>query len=193
MVEIQDTLVSLELFTRHFCCDLATCKGCCCEEGDAGAPVETDEVAELEALLPTIWDELTPEAQAVIERQGVVYADPSGELVTSIVDGRDCVFAAHTADGQCVCVIDRAFREGRLRFQKPISCHLYPVRLKRIGDSIGVNYDRWDICQCACQLGNKLQLPLFRFLKEPLIRRFGTKWYEECEIVAEELKKQGYI
>lgn len=193
MIEIQGILVSLELFSKHFCCDLSQCKGCCCEEGDAGAPVEIDEVAEMEAALDTVWNELTPKAQEVIEKNGVVYSDQSGELVTSIVDGRDCVFAGHDDKGVCYCVLDKAYREGRIKFQKPISCFLYPVRVKTMGDTVGLNYDRWDICGSACALGGKLGLPLYEFLKEPLQRKFGAEWWEECCLVAQELKKAGYV
>ena len=194
MLEIQGTLISLDLFTQHFCCDLEHCKGCCCEEGDAGAPVAIDEVAELEDAADKLWDELSPEAQNVILQQGVVYNDITGELVTSIVGGRDCVFATHDEDGNCLCVIDRAYRQGRVKFQKPISCHLYPVRLKPLSNgTVALNYDRWDICRCAVDKGCQLRLPLYRFLKEPLIRRFGEDWYHEVEIAAEELKKAGMI
>lgn len=193
MLEIADTLVSLDLFSQQFCCDLSVCKGCCCEEGDAGAPVEEEEIAQLEAALDTIWDELTPRAQKVIKHQGVVYADPSGELVTSIVDNRDCVFANHDKDGCCYCVLDRAYRSGHITFQKPISCHLYPVRLKKVGDTIGVNYDRWDICRCGKDLGCKLSLPLYQFLKEPLVRRFGQEWWDECNVAYHQLKETNYL
>lgn len=193
MLEIQDTLVSLDLFSQHFCCDLKACRGICCVEGDAGAPVETDEIAAIEEAMELVWDELTPEARQVIEAQGIVYSDPSGELVTSIVNDKDCVFANHDADGTCFCVLDRAYRAGRIKFQKPISCHLYPVRLKNIGNSVGVNYDRWDICDCGCKLGKELALPLYQFLKEPLIRRFGQAWWEECDAAYTELKRAGYI
>ena len=190
MLEIQDTLVSLDLFSQHFCCDLSVCKGCCCVEGDAGAPVEEEEIAEIEDAMEVVWEELTPEARNVIEQQGVVYPDPSGELVTSIVNDKDCVFANHDADGICYCVLDRAYREGRTHFQKPISCHLYPVRLTQVGDMTGVEYHRWDICHCARLKGKKLHLPLYQFLKEPLIRRFGKEWYDELELTATEWKKQ---
>ena len=193
MIEIQGILVSLELFSHHFCCNIPVCKGCCCEEGDAGAPVEMDEIAEMEDALKTVWNELTTEAQKVIEADGVAYSDASGELVTSIVGGRDCVFANHDEKGICYCVLDKAYRERRIKFQKPISCHLYPVRIKTLDNTVGLNYDRWDICQCARQLGDKLGLPLYEFLKEPLIRKFGNDWWQECCLVAQELKKAGYV
>ncbi len=194
MLEIQDTLISLDLFSQQFCCDLERCRGCCCEEGDAGAPVAIDEVAQLEDAADKLWDELTPEAQEVIVSQGVVYNDITGELVTSIVGGRDCVFATHDAEGHCLCVIDRAYRQDRVKFQKPISCHLYPVRLKTLSNgTTALNYDRWDICQCAVEKGCQLALPLYKFLKEPLIRRFGEDWYREVETAADELKKANMI
>ena len=194
MLEIQDALISLDLFSQQFCCDLERCRGCCCEEGDAGAPVAIDEVAQLEDAADKLWDELTPEAQEVIVSQGVVYNDITGELVTSIVGGRDCVFATHDAEGHCLCVIDRAYRQGRVKFQKPISCHLYPVRLKTLSNgTTALNYDRWDICQCAVEKGCQLALPLYKFLKEPLIRRFGEDWYREVETAADELKKANMI
>ncbi len=193
MVEIQNTLVSLDLFSRKFCCDLAVCKGCCCIEGDAGAPVEIDEIAQMEEALDVIWDELNPNAQQVIKESGIVYPDASGELVTNLIKNRDCVFAQHTESGACYCVFDKAYRDGRISFQKPVSCHLYPVRLKLIGGMVGVNYDQWGICQCGVELGEKIGLPLYKFLKEPLIRRFGEDWWNECDLTAKELAKAGFI
>ena len=193
MLEIQDTLVSLDLFTQRFCCDLERCKGQCCIEGDAGAPLSVEEIDEIENVLPVVWDDLSPESQAVIKKQGVAYTDASGELVTSIVGNKECVFTCIDADSRCQCVLDRAFREGKTRFQKPLSCHLYPVRLKQVGDATAVNYDRWDICHCALVLGRKQGIALYEYLREPLIRRFGEEWYEEVCTAARELKQAGYI
>lgn len=193
MIEIQNTLVSLDLFSQNFCCNISVCRGCCCVEGDAGAPVEIEEIAEIEEAMEIVWDELTPAAQKVIEKQGVVYTDRSGELVTCIVNDRDCVFTRHAEDGTCYCVLDKAYREGKTKFQKPISCHLYPVRIKNIGGMIGLNYDQWDICKCGKDLGCKLGMPLYKFLKEPLIRKFDKEWWNECDIAAKELKKAGYL
>ena len=193
MVEIQDTLVSLDLFREQFCCDLETCKGACCVEGDAGAPVDMDEIPALEEAAELLHDELTPDAQAVIDEDGVVYIDDDGQFVTSIVNDRDCVFAVKNADGTTLCAIDRAFREGRTEIQKPISCALYPIRLSEVGGMTAVNYHRWDICRCACELGKQRALPLYQFLREPLIRAFGQSWYDECCVVAQELQKAGYL
>lgn len=193
MIEIKDTVVTLDLFREQFCCDLGACKGACCIEGDAGAPVKLEEVAQLEEAAEIVWDELSPKAQEVIKAQGVVYTDQDGDIVTSIVDNKDCVFTCYDDKGCCYCAIDKAFREGRCKFQKPISCHLYPIRLSRMGSYTAVNYHRWDVCKAATLLGKKLYLPVYKFLKEPLIKAFGQEWWDECDVVAGELKKAGYI
>ena len=183
----------MDVFREKFLCDLSACKGECCIEGDAGAPVEPDEVAELEAALPAVWDDLSPQAREVIDRQGVVYTDCEGDLVTSIVNGKDCVFTCYDEKGSCYCAIEKAYREGRCGFYKPVSCHLYPIRVGDYGPFKAVNYHRWKVCKAAVLLGQKEDLPVYRFLKEPLIRKFGQEWYEELETVAEELTKQHLI
>ena len=193
MIEIKDTVVTLDLFREQFCCDLGACKGACCIEGDAGAPVKLEEVAQLEEATEIVWDELSPKAQEVIKAQGVVYTDQDGDIVTSIVYNKDCVFTCYDDKGCCYCAIDKAFREGRCKFQKPISCHLYPIRLSRMGSYTAVNYHRWDVCKAATLLGKKLNLPVYKFLKEPLIKAFGQEWWDECDVVAGELKKARYI
>ena len=193
MVQIQDTLVSLDVFKECFCCDLAACKGACCVEGDAGAPVSEDEIADLEEAAELLDNELSDEAREVIADEGVVDIDRDGEFVTSVVNDRDCVFAVRSDDGTTLCAIDRAHREGRTSVQKPISCALYPIRLSNVGGMTALNYHRWNVCQGACQLGRQLQLPVYKFLKEPLIRAFGQAWWDECELVAQELKKAGYL
>lgn len=191
MVEIGDTIVSFDLFEETFCCDLNTCRGACCVEGDSGAPIEMDEVAEIEEVLTVIEKDLTPEAKEVIEKQGVAYVDCQGDLVTSIVNGRECVFSyVDSADGIRKCAIEKAYREGKSSFMKPVSCHLYPVRLTKYSKFTAVNYHRWDICECAVKCGKGLKLPLYKFLKEPLIRRFGKEWYAELELAADAYEKQ---
>lgn len=192
MIEIMDTLVSLDLFKVFFCCDLERCHGICCVEGDAGAPVGMEEIGLLEEAYENVQEELTLKAQEKVEREGVVYPDKDGDLVTQIVDGKDCVFVKH--DGGCAfCAIDSAYRCGKSHWQKPISCALYPVRLSKVGDMVAVNVHKWDVCQPARELGQRLQLPVYQFLKEPLIRRFGQAWWDECDIAARELKKAGYL
>ena len=192
MLQIEDVIVSLDVFREKFLCDLDACKGICCVEGDAGAPVELDEVAQLEEALPAVWDDLSPAAREVIDKQGVVYADRDGELVTSIVGGKDCVFTCYDENG-CYCAIEKAYREGRVGFYKPISCHLYPIRVGNYGPYKALNYHRWSVCKAAVLLGEKEDVPVYKFLKEPLIRKFGETWYAELETAATELKKQGYL
>lgn len=190
MFLIQNTLVSLDVIEKEFCCDLNKCCGCCCIEGDAGAPISYDEVKEVEQILPQLLPDMTKEAREIVAKQGISYLDPSGERVTSIVNDKDCVFARTDHNGWCYCLIEKAYNAGKINFKKPISCHLYPIRLTKVGDYIGVEYHRWDICHCARQLGKKLHTPLYQFLREPLIRRFGHAWFDELELTANEWKKQ---
>lgn len=193
MLQIEDVIVSLDIFHEKFLCDLNACKGICCVEGDAGAPVELDEVARLEEALPAVWDDLSPAAREVIDKQGVVYPDRDGELVTSIVGGKDCVFTCYDEHGCCQCAIEKAYRAGKVDFYKPISCHLYPIRVGHYGAYKALNYHRWSVCRAAVMLGEKEDVPVYKFLKEPLIRQFGEAWYAELETAAGELKKQGYL
>ena len=187
---IQNTLVSLDVLEKEFCCDLDKCHGCCCIEGDAGAPVTDEELLQIEKLLPDLLPEMTKEAREVVEKQGLAYKDQSGEQVLSIVNDKDCIFARTDHNGWCYCLIEKLFRAGKTEFLKPLSCHLYPVRLTKVGENTGVEYHRWDICHCARVLGKKNHVPLYQFLKEPLIRRFGQEWYDELELTAQEWKKQ---
>ncbi len=191
MIQIDDTIISFDLLEERFVCDLITCKGICCVEGDAGAPLEYDEIDRLKDVLPLIWDDLPPASKEVIERQGVFYIDEDdGEPVTSIVGNKECVFAYREKEsGIWKCSVEKAYREGKTDFYKPISCHLYPVRLHRMKALTAVNVHRWNVCDCARTLGDKLNIPVFQFLKEPLIRRFGREWFEQLEIAAIELKK----
>ncbi len=190
MLQIQDTLVSLDLLERHFLCDLDKCLGQCCIEGDAGAPVTEEECRKIEEILPEIMDDLTPAAQAEIRENGVAYVDEEGDLVTSLVNGGQCVFTTFGAGGMCHCAIEKAWREGRVDFMKPVSCHLYPVRVKEYPTFTAVNYHRWNICKCAEVLGRKQGLRAYEFLKGPLTRRFGQEWYDELAATAEEYFKQ---
>lgn len=191
ILQIDDVLVSSDIFTEMFCCDLDDCHGECCVEGDAGAPVSLDEIAGIEDALDEVWSDLTASAQSVIDRQGVAYTDQEGDMVTSIVGGKDCVFTCH-ADGCCFCALEKAYREGRTKFCKPISCALYPIREVSLKNGlVGLNYHRWDVCKAAVKKGRELQLPVYKFLRDSLIRRFGEDWYKELEAVADELSKQS--
>lgn len=192
IIQVGDVLVSSDILTERFCCDIDKCKGACCVEGDAGAPVTMDEIADLENSLDEVWNDLSAGAQAVVDRQGVAYTDPEGDLVTSIVGGKDCVFTCYDANGCCLCALERACRQGRIAFCKPVSCALYPIREKRLsGGGTALNYNRWNVCRDAVARGRELDLPLYKFLKEPLTRRFGTDWYDELCNVAGEIDRQG--
>lgn len=189
--QIDNVLLTTEILTERFCCDLDACKGECCVEGDAGAPVTLDEVAAIEESLDVVWDDLNASAQTVIDKQGVAYTDQEGDLVTSIVGGKDCVFTCHE-NGCCFCALEKAYRAGKADFCKPISCALYPIREVRLKNGlIGLNYHRWDVCKDAVKKGKELDLPVYKFLKEPLTRRFGAAWYEALEEAAEEILKEG--
>jgi hypothetical protein len=189
MIQIRDTILSDDIFEAHFICDICRCKGQCCVEGDSGAPLEQEEYEQIKSILPEIWDELSPAAQQLINDTDIAYEDYDGELVTSIIKGRECVFTCFDADGICKCVIDKACREGRISVQKPVSCHLYPIRVQKYKDFTAVNYHRWSVCRSAEKLGRKENLPLYRFLREPLIRKFGEEWYGEVLEAAKLMEK----
>ena len=200
ILQVGDVLLSSEILTEKFCCDLSVCKGECCIEGDAGAPVALDEVAEIEECLDAVWGDLSASAQSVIDRQGVVYTDQEGDLVTSIVRGKDCVFTYYDSlpsvniENCCLCALEKAYRAGKTRFCKPVSCALYPIREKKLGGGlIGLNYNRWSVCKMAVAKGIQENLRLYQFLKDPLIRRFGEAWYQELLDTVDELKRQGYL
>lgn len=203
ILQVGDVLLSPDIITEHFCCDLDACHGICCVEGDAGAPVTLDEISNIEDALDTVWGDMSAAAQAVVDRQGVAYADRDGDLVTSIVGGKDCVFTCYEdlalGEGRvvhdcCLCALEKLFRSGKTSFVKPISCALYPIREKRLGeDLVGLNYHKWKVCEDARRKGRELDLPVYRFLEGPLVRRFGREWYDELLTVAAELKAQGLI
>jgi len=193
MYQIGDVLISDEVLTERFVCDLENCMGACCIEGDAGAPVDLDEIMQIEEVLPIIWDQLSIPARKVINKQGVAYTDPEGQLVTSIVNNKDCVFTCYDEKGCCFCALEKAYREGKTRFYKPLSCHLYPIRHKRVGDLDALNYHQWEVCKAAVLLGQKKDVRVYEFLKEPLIRKFGEVWYQELTEAVEELKRRKYI
>ncbi len=187
LLQVGDVLLSSDILTEYFCCDLDACGGICCVEGDAGAPLAMEEVGKLEEVLDEVWPDLSAAAQAVIDNQGVAYTDRDGDLVTSIVGGKDCVFTCYDKRGCCFCATEKAFREGRTKWCKPISCYLYPIREKRIGEMVGLNYHRWAVCSEAVKKGRELRLPVYKFLRDPLVTRFGESWYKELEEVAEVL------
>ena len=198
ILQVGDILISSDILTEQFCCDLSACKGQCCIEGDAGAPVTLDEVMQIEESLDACWSDLSASAQAIIDKQGVAYTDEEGDLVTSIVNGKDCVFTYYDdiedfdthkpIHNCCLCALEKCARAKKSLFVKPISCALYPIREKRFANGlVGLNYNRWAVCRDAVEKGKALHLPVYQFLKEPLIRRFGEAWYDELCAVAHQL------
>lgn len=186
MLQIRDTLVSLDLVERFFVCDLDRCLGACCIEGDAGAPLTDEEFEELNTRIDELIPLMTPAARQVAKEQGAGYYDCEGDLVTSIVDGRDCIFTCYAEGGKCLCAIEKARLEGKIDCHKPHSCHLYPVRLKEYDGFTAVNLHRWKICKPAETLGRRLGVRAYQFLKDPLIRRFGREWWDELDFTARE-------
>lgn len=194
MIEIGKSIVSLDVFKRKFVCDLAACKGACCVHGDSGAPLEEDEKALLEEVYPIVQKYMIEEGIAAIETQGTSVIDTDGDLVTPLVfEGGPCAYVYYEEDGTAKCAVEKAYLEGETSWKKPISCHLYPIRIKKYSQFDAVQYNEWDICAPACECGEKLQVPVYVFLKEPLIRKYGEDWYKELQIVAEELKEQKII
>ena len=191
MLQIKDTLVSLDLIEKYFVCDLDSCLGACCIDGDAGAPLAAGEADRIKEVLPLIKDELLPQGIRAVEDEGVSYIDPDGDEVTTIVDGRDCAFTCYAPGGKCLCALEKCFREGKIPDVKPISCRLYPVRIKQYDGFTAVNFHKWKICKSAETNGRKLGIRAYEFLKGPLTARFGPEWYAELEFTAREYLRQS--
>lgn len=189
LVEIKDKLISTQLFEQKFVCNLNACKGACCIEGDAGAPLTFEEIDIIEDNLDAIEPYLRPEGLEAIKKTGVFYLDPEGEPVTTLVNGGECAFVYFDEKGITKCAIEKAYLEQKTTFKKPISCHLYPIRVKKFNEYEALNYDEWPICAPACSCGEKLDIPVYRFLKEPITRAWGDEFFEELCRVDEELKK----
>lgn len=187
MIQIEDTIVSFDIFEEKFCCDLAQCKGSCCIEGDSGAPLEEDEAARIEANYGNIRTYMKPEGIAVVEKQGFSVVDQEGDLVTPLIQGRECVYAIEEK-GSCWCAIEKAWSEGKCDFRKPISCYLYPIRVTKYEGFEALNYNRWNICRYAWIKGRHEGIPVYRFLKQALIARYGEEWYEQLEYAAREIE-----
>ncbi|MGL4364111.1 MAG: DUF3109 family protein [Bacteroidales bacterium] len=181
MLQIDDKIISLDVLQKNFRCDLESCAGVCCVHGDSGAPLEKEEEAILQQHFKAISRFMRKEGVQAVKSQGVAIIDRDGDLVTPLINGEECAYTYFTKDGLCLCAIEKAYQEGKIDYYKPISCHLYPIRLKKIGDNIALNYDQWSICECARALGNKSKKPVFQFLKTPLIRRFGEGFYTQLE------------
>ena len=188
MFQLGKTIVSEEILERDFVCNLSACKGNCCIDGDAGAPLSEEETKIMEEIYPKVKPYLRPEGIAAIEAQGTWVKGEDGDFETTLIEGKDCAYVIF--DGAtALCGIEQAYNEGIVSWKKPVSCHLYPIRVKDFSEFTAVNYDKWDICNDACTLGKELQVPVYKFVKEALVRRFGEDWYLELEKVALDLKK----
>jgi hypothetical protein len=194
MIIIQDKIISDELVEEQFLCNLDACKGACCWEGDAGAPLEQEELALLAEVYPAVSPYLSPAGRAAIAEQGLYVVDKEdGEYRTPLIDNAPCAYMTLTPEGKAQCGIEQAWQAGDISFQKPISCHLYPVRVtaNEISGFEALNYDRWDICSAACDLGEANKLPVYRFVKNALIRKYGEAFYEELDHYATQAPDQG--
>lgn len=190
MIEIDDKIVSADILRECFACDLGKCKGICCVEGDAGAPLDIEEVDLLEQEYPNYAPYMTAEGRAEVERQGFMVVDVDGDYTTPLVDNATCAYAFEE-NGTTFCAIERAYREGKCSFLKPISCHLYPIRVKQFRNgSYGLNYHRWAVCRDAVECGKRLGVPVYKALKEPIVRRFGEEFYKALECAEEMIKEQ---
>ncbi len=190
MIQIEQAIVSLDVIEKQFVCNLGKCKGMCCIYGESGAPLENDEVAILEQIYPKVKPYMTQAGIEIVEKQGVYTTDPDNDKVTPLVgDSEDCVYT-YTEKGVVYCAIEKAYRNGETDFRKPVSCYLYPIRITKYDGFEAVNYHHWNICNDALRLGKKTSTPLYIFLKEPLIQKYGAGWYEQLCIAAEHLKLQ---
>jgi hypothetical protein len=177
MILIDHTCISDDIEDQLFVCNLDKCKGACCVEGDSGAPLDEEEVAVLEEIYPMVEPYLSEEGKKAIAEQGTSTKDWDGDLVTPIINGRECAYAIYDEKGILKCGIEAAYLDGKITYKKPISCHLYPIRVTKYDEFHALNYDRWSICNPACDFGKQLGVPVYKFLKEPLIRAYGTEWY----------------
>ncbi|MFK7952803.1 MAG: DUF3109 family protein [Ekhidna sp.] len=181
MIEVGHILVSDDVIEEAFVCDLTKCKGACCVEGDLGAPLTKDELPLIKEVIPLVKKYLPQNAVEVLEKEGGYLLDEDGDYSTTTINNRECAFAFYDEKKILKCSIEQANRDGKTDFKKPISCHLYPIRISKLPEFDALNYDRWQICAPACDLGKELKVPVYKFLKEPLIRKYGEGWYEELE------------
>jgi hypothetical protein len=179
MILIDNTCISDDIEDQLFVCNLDKCKGACCVEGDSGAPLDEDELAILNEIYPAVEPYLSEEGKAVIAKEGTFTTDWEGDYVTPVINGRECAYAIYDNRGILKCGIEEAYNDGKISYKKPISCHLYPIRVTKYEQYHALNYDRWEICSPACSFGAELGVPVYKFLKEPLIRAYGTNWYDQ--------------
>lgn len=189
MFQIGKTIISEDIIQKDFVCNLSACKGACCIDGDAGAPLDNHEVEKLKAIYPKVKPFLRKEGVDAIEKQGTSITTSFGDLETPLINGADCAYVIFDEKNTALCGIEEAYNQGEIDWKKPVSCHLYPIRVKEYSEFSAINYDKWEICDDACTLGNSLQVPVYKFVKQALIRKFGEDWYSELEKVAQKIKK----
>lgn len=191
MIQIEDKLISEDIFSEEFVCNLTKCKGACCVEGDVGAPLDREETKILEDIFDKVKPYLRPEGIKALEEQGTWTVDPSdGDFVTPMVNGEECAYVIFDERGITKCGIEKAYEDGAVDWQKPISCHLYPIRTKEYSTFTAINYHEWPICSDACTLGKELQVPVYKFLKTPIIRKYGEEFYQVLSEAAEEWNRE---
>lgn len=186
MIAIDKTLISEDLLEKKFVCDLNACKGACCVAGDSGAPLDEDELPLLDSILDKVRPYMVKKGIKAVEKHGAYVVDSDGDYTTTLVsEGAECAFVYFDETKTAKCAIEKAYYEGVITWKKPISCHLYPVRISKHKNYDAVNYSKWDICKPACACGEKLDVPVYKFLKEPLIRKYGKNWFKQLEKSAE--------
>ena len=190
MIQVGNVLVSADVTAKKFVCDLEKCKGACCVAGDSGAPLEDDELAILDDIYDKVEPFLTTAGKKAIKKYGKYLIDSDGDFVTPLVNGdQECAYTIFE-NGMAKCGIEKAYEEGAVKFRKPISCHLYPIRIEKLGSGMdALNYHKWELCKAACALGKKLDVPVYQFLKNPLIRKYGKKWFENLQLAVEQSQK----
>ncbi|MFH6602909.1 DUF3109 family protein [Maribacter algicola] len=186
MFQIGKTIISEEILENDFVCNLSACKGKCCVDGNAGAPLEDRETEILVDVYSDVKPFLRPEGIAAIERQGAFVKGDDGEWETPLVNNSECAYVVFDKSGTAKCGLEAAYDQGAIKWKKPVSCHLYPIRVREYTELTAVNYHKWEICDQACVLGSELKVPIYKFVKEALIRKFGLSWYTELEQVADE-------
>jgi len=190
MFQLGKTIVSEEIIENDFICNLSACKGACCVDGDAGAPLDKGELKIMEEIYPKVKPYLRKEGIEVIAKQGVYSINKDGEFETPLINGADCAYVIFDEKKVALCAIEEAYNQGDIAFKKPISCHLYPIRVKDYSEFSAVNYHKWEICDDACTLGKELQVPVYKFVKQALIRKFGEDWYQKLENIAKKQSKK---
>lgn len=183
MIAIDHTLVSDEVLQEAFVCDLSRCKGACCVAGDAGAPLLESELQILTEIYPLVKPYMQVAGQQAVAAQGVYVRDEDGEALTPLIEGKECAYTIFE-NGLASCAIEKAHKEGKFAFEKPLSCHLYPIRVKSYDGFEAINYHKWEVCTPACELGKNLKTPVYKFLKGPIIRKYGAEYYEQLEAAA---------